>query len=71
MTIYPNAAPDVWVAISQAMTTAHTINHQQRYLDDVLLAATEFGNMGGIDIRTERVIPGAWYPRSGHLQPAA
>ncbi|WP_454560884.1 MCE family protein [Mycobacterium haemophilum] len=45
--IYANAAPDLWDALSHAVTTARTINQQQRNLDDALLAAVGFGNVGG------------------------
>ncbi|KZS63540.1 MCE family protein [Mycobacterium ostraviense] len=44
--VYANAAPDLWTALDQAVTTARTVNHQQAGLDAALLAAVGLGNNG-------------------------
>jgi phospholipid/cholesterol/gamma-HCH transport system substrate-binding protein len=44
--IYANAAPDLLDFLNNAVTTAHTLNRQQKELDQALLAATGFGNTG-------------------------
>jgi phospholipid/cholesterol/gamma-HCH transport system substrate-binding protein len=44
--IYTNAAPDLLDFLNNAVTTARTLNRQQKELDQALLAATGFGNTG-------------------------
>ncbi|MFN8032638.1 MAG: MCE family protein [Mycobacterium sp.] len=44
--IYTKASPDFWNFLDNAVTTAGTLNRQQRDLDAALLAATGFGNTG-------------------------
>ncbi|CAM4200133.1 virulence factor Mce family protein [Mycobacterium basiliense] len=44
--IYADASPDLWAAIEQTVTTAHTLNQQQSDLDAALLAAVGLGNNG-------------------------
>ncbi|ETW24469.1 MCE family protein [Mycobacterium gastri] len=44
--VYANAAPDLWTALDQAVTTARTMNHEQAGLDAALLAAVGLGNNG-------------------------
>ncbi|WP_396932142.1 MCE family protein [Mycolicibacterium sp.] len=39
-----DASPDLWSAIENLTTTAHTLNQQQKDLDATLLAATGFAN---------------------------
>lgn len=43
---YAHAAPDLWDALDHAMTTARTLDSQQRDLDAALLAAAGVGNAG-------------------------
>jgi phospholipid/cholesterol/gamma-HCH transport system substrate-binding protein len=45
--IYANASPDLWNFLNNTVTTAHTLNAQQRDLDAALLAATGLGNTAG------------------------
>lgn len=42
--VYANAAPDLWEALDHAVTTARTLDRQQRDLDAALLAAAGLGN---------------------------
>lgn len=44
--VYADAAPDLWTALDQAVTTARTMNHEQAGLDAALLAAVGLGNNG-------------------------
>ncbi|ORB84178.1 MCE-family protein MCE1A [Mycobacterium kansasii] len=44
--VYADAAPDLWTALDQAVTTARTMHHQQVDLDAALLAAVGLGNNG-------------------------
>ncbi|KZS70670.1 MAG: MCE family protein [Mycobacterium pseudokansasii] len=44
--VYADAAPDLWTALDQAVTTARTMNHGQVDLDAALLAAVGLGNNG-------------------------
>ena len=44
--VYANASPDLWDALDHAVTTARTVNRQQRDLDAALLAAAGLGNTG-------------------------
>jgi phospholipid/cholesterol/gamma-HCH transport system substrate-binding protein len=44
--VYADAAPDLWEALDHAVTTARTLNRQQRDLDAALLAAAGVGNTG-------------------------
>ncbi len=43
---YANAAPDLFDFLNNSVTTARTINAQQKDLDQALLAAAGFGNNG-------------------------
>jgi phospholipid/cholesterol/gamma-HCH transport system substrate-binding protein len=43
---YANASPDLFDFLNNAATTAHTVHHQEKELDQALLAATGFGNTG-------------------------
>lgn len=43
---YADAAPDLFAFLNNADTTAKTITHQQKDLDQALLAAAGFGNTG-------------------------
>jgi phospholipid/cholesterol/gamma-HCH transport system substrate-binding protein len=44
--VYADAVPDLWDALDHAVTTARTLNRQQRDLDAALLAAAGVGNTG-------------------------
>src|SRR6185437_12977471 len=44
--VYTKAAPDLFDAIENAVTTARTLNHHQAELDAALLAAVGFANTG-------------------------
>lgn len=44
--VYATAAPDLFDAIDNAVTTARTLNHHQAELDAALLAAVGFANTG-------------------------
>lgn len=44
--IYADASPDLWEALNNAVTTAHTFNAQRDNIDTALLAAIGFGNTG-------------------------
>jgi len=44
--IYADAAPDLWNALSHAVTTGFTLNRQEGDLDAALLAAAGLGNTG-------------------------
>ncbi|MGY4708313.1 MCE family protein [Mycolicibacterium sp. CBM1] len=44
--VYIKASPDFWAALDHALTTARTLNEQQKDLDAALLASTGFGNTG-------------------------
>jgi phospholipid/cholesterol/gamma-HCH transport system substrate-binding protein len=45
--VYANASPDLWNGLTNAVTTAHTLNDQRGNLDQALVAAVGFGNTGG------------------------
>src|ERR1700694_4545129 len=47
---YANAAPDLFDALNNAVTNAHTLNEQQGNLDSALMSSMGFGNTG-TDIR--------------------
>ena len=44
--VYANAAPDLFDALNNAVTTAHTLNEQQGNLDSALMSSIGFGNTG-------------------------
>jgi phospholipid/cholesterol/gamma-HCH transport system substrate-binding protein len=44
--VYTKASPDLWDFLDHAVTTARTLNQQQKDLDAALLASTGFGNTG-------------------------
>jgi phospholipid/cholesterol/gamma-HCH transport system substrate-binding protein len=44
--VYANAAPDLFDALNNAVTTARTLNRHQAELDAALLAASGFANIG-------------------------
>src|SRR5271155_4618124 len=44
--VYANAAPDLFAALKNAVTTARTLNRHQAELDAALLAASGFANTG-------------------------
>ncbi|KZS76886.1 MCE-family protein MCE1A [Mycobacterium kansasii] len=44
--VYADAAPDLWTALDQAVTTARAMNHGQAGLDAALLAAVGLGDNG-------------------------
>ena len=44
--VYTKASPDLWDFLDHAVTTARTLNEQQKDLDAALLASTGFGNTG-------------------------
>ncbi|WP_099251864.1 MCE family protein [Mycobacterium sp. shizuoka-1] len=44
--VYTKASPDLWDFLDHAVTTARTLNDQQKDLDAALLASTGFGNTG-------------------------
>jgi phospholipid/cholesterol/gamma-HCH transport system substrate-binding protein len=45
--VYANAAPDLFDGLEHAVTTARTLNEQQGNIDQALMAAIGFGNIGG------------------------
>ena len=45
--VYNAASPDLFTALDNAVTTAHTLNQQRGDLDAALLASIGFGNTGG------------------------
>ncbi|OCB46256.1 MCE-family protein MCE1A [Mycobacterium vulneris] len=45
--VYANAAPDLFDGLTNAVTTARTLNQQRGDLDQALVAAVGFGNTGG------------------------
>ncbi|TGD90023.1 MCE family protein [Mycolicibacterium sp. CH28] len=45
--VYIKASPDLWDFLDHALTTAHTLNGQQKDLDAALLASAGFGNTAG------------------------
>jgi phospholipid/cholesterol/gamma-HCH transport system substrate-binding protein len=45
--VYADASPDLWNFLQNAVTTAHTLNENQRNLDAALLASIGFGGTGG------------------------
>ncbi|KUH85736.1 MULTISPECIES: MCE family protein [unclassified Mycobacterium] len=45
--VYANAAPDLFAGLENAVTTARTLNQQQGNIDQALMAAVGFGNIGG------------------------
>ncbi|MDV3123709.1 MCE family protein [Mycobacterium sp. 21AC1] len=45
--IYADASPDLWDGLTNAVTTARTLNDQRGNLDQALVAAVGFGNTGG------------------------
>ena len=44
--VYTKASPDLWDFLDHAVTTARTLNEEQKDLDSALLASTGFGNTG-------------------------
>jgi phospholipid/cholesterol/gamma-HCH transport system substrate-binding protein len=44
--VYTKASPDLWSALENLATTAHTLNTQQKDIDAALLASIGFGNTG-------------------------
>ena len=44
--VYSAASPDLWAALRNAVTTAHTLNDQRANLDEALMASVGFGNTG-------------------------
>ncbi|KAA0111160.1 MCE family protein [Mycolicibacterium sp. P1-5] len=44
--VYTKASPDLWDFLDHAVTTARTLNEQQKDLDAALLASTGFANTG-------------------------
>ena len=44
--VYTKASPDLWAFLKNAVTTARTLNEQQKNLDAALLAAAGVGNTG-------------------------
>ena len=74
--VYANAAPDLFDALNNAVTTARTLNRHQAELDAALLAAIGFANTGeDIFTRSQPYLQraagrsGADRPPAGHLQP--
>ncbi|OBF44389.1 MCE-family protein MCE1A [Mycolicibacterium peregrinum] len=45
--VYSNAGPDLFDGLTNAVTTARTLNEQRGNLDQALVAAVGFGNTGG------------------------
>jgi phospholipid/cholesterol/gamma-HCH transport system substrate-binding protein len=45
--VYAKASPDLWNGLTNAVTTARTLNEQRGNLDQALVAAVGFGNTGG------------------------
>ncbi|MGV0737463.1 MCE family protein [Mycobacterium syngnathidarum] len=45
--VYADAAPDLFDGLTNAVTTARTLNEQRGNLDQALVAAVGFGNTGG------------------------
>ena len=45
--VYANAGPDLFDGLTNAVTTARTLNEQRGNLDQALVAAVGFGNTGG------------------------
>ncbi len=45
--VYADASPDLWDGLTNAVTTARTLNDQRGNLDQALMAAVGFGNTGG------------------------
>ncbi|OBG21114.1 MCE-family protein MCE1A [Mycolicibacterium fortuitum] len=45
--VYANAGPDLFDGLTNAVTTARTLNDQRGNLDQALVAAVGFGNTGG------------------------
>nr|WP_099243624.1 MCE family protein [Mycobacterium sp. shizuoka-1] len=44
--VYTKASPDLWSALDNLATTAHSLNAQQKDIDAALLASIGFGNTG-------------------------
>ena len=44
--VYTKASPDLWNALDNLVTTAHSLNAQQKDIDAALLASIGFGNTG-------------------------
>ena len=44
---YANAAPNLFDGLQNAVTTARTLNEQQKNIDQALMASVGFGNTGG------------------------
>jgi phospholipid/cholesterol/gamma-HCH transport system substrate-binding protein len=44
--VYTKASPDLWNALDNLVTTAHSLNAQQKDIDAALLASMGFGNTG-------------------------
>ena len=45
--VYADASPDLWDGLTNAVTTARTLNDQRGNIDQALMAAVGFGNTGG------------------------
>lgn len=45
--VYSDAAPNLFDALNNGVTTAHTLNEQQGNIDKALMSAVGFGNTGG------------------------
>ncbi|MGV0810787.1 MCE family protein [Mycolicibacterium boenickei] len=45
--VYANAGPDLFDGLTNAVTTARTLNEQRGNIDQALMAAVGFGNTGG------------------------
>jgi len=45
--VYANASPDLWNGLSNAVSTARTLNDQRSAVDQALMAAIGFGNTAG------------------------
>ncbi|WP_396897698.1 MCE family protein [Mycolicibacterium sp.] len=45
--VYSEASPDLWDGLTNAVTTARSVNAQRGNLDQALMAAVGFGNTGG------------------------
>jgi len=45
--VYANASPDLFDGLNNAVTTAKTLNEQQKNIDQALMASVGFGNTAG------------------------
>ena len=69
--VYADAVPDLWDALDHAVTTARTLNRQQRDLDAALLAAAGVGNTGADVFERRGPVPCPRGRRSGSHRPVA